>query len=483
MKKFLEIIKNKWLIKGTTTILLVAIIIAVYILLNWGIKKINLEDIDCTEKKLYSLSDETKNRMKDIEKEITIQLLNMNELYKGITEYAQKYTKVNDKIKVEEIDDLSSRVDLMTKYSLQNTDSLIVIKSGDKEKTLTMNDLSTIDYTTYEQIDRTEEAITNAIIEVTLNKKPKIYIFSGSTYYNTQEALAQIVSKLKDESNEVEYLDMLSKGKVPEDCDCLVITTLSKDLTELEKDKISEYIQNGGKIMMLTSQNVLEIDTPNLDSILSQYGISIEYGAIFEQDESRMLQDAPEFVIVDAYASYMEKIDMALKLCLIDAGKINFKEQEELEKLGVEYEQIASTGEKSFVRTNFNINSAKRADSDSEEGSSIVGALVKKKISDDKTSKLIIFSNELFASNLQIPISSQYYQYAVDLRNNEDVILNSISHLTEREDTITIRKTGEIENYTVTEKENNIIKIIIFSIPAIIIIIGIVVWQIRRRKR
>ena len=174
---------------------------------------------------------------------------------------------------------------------------------------------------------------------------------------------------------------------------------------------------------------------------------------------------------------------MALKLCLIDAGKINFKEQEELEKLGVEYEQIASTGEKSFVRTNFNINSAKRADSDSEEGSSIVGALVKKKISDDKTSKLIIFSNELFASNLQIPISSQYYQYAVDLRNNEDVILNSISHLTEREDTITIRKTGEIENYTVTEKENNIIKIIIFSIPAIIIIIGIVVWQIRRRKR
>ena len=33
--KFLDIIKNKWLIKGTTTLLLVAIVIACYLLINW----------------------------------------------------------------------------------------------------------------------------------------------------------------------------------------------------------------------------------------------------------------------------------------------------------------------------------------------------------------------------------------------------------------------------------------------------------------
>ena len=77
MKKFLEIIKNKWLIKGTTTLLLIAIVIGCYILLNWGVEKINLEDLDCTEKKLYSLSDETKDKVSKIDKEITIQLINM----------------------------------------------------------------------------------------------------------------------------------------------------------------------------------------------------------------------------------------------------------------------------------------------------------------------------------------------------------------------------------------------------------------------
>lgn len=481
MKKFLEIIKNKWLIKGTTTLLLVAIVIACYIGLNVLVKKINIEDLDFTEKKLYSLSDETKNKISELDKEITIQLINMKD-YEYIKEYSRKYTAVNNKIKVEEIDDLSSRLDLKTKYELEDTDSLIIVKNGEKEKTLTIDDLYTVDYSTYQQIDTTEEAITNAIVEITLNEKPKIYIFSGKTYYQPEQALASITAKLKEDSNEVEYLDIFSKGEVPEDCKCLIITTLKEDLTELERDKILEYIQRGGKLMLLTSQNILETDTPNFDTILSQYGISIEFGAIFEQDTSKMLQNAPEFVIAETSASFMSNIDMALKMCLVDPGKIQFADEDKLTELGVEYETIATTGEKSFVRTNFDINSYSRTSQDGEEGSSIVGALVTKKISDDISSELIIYSNELCASDMQIPVSNQYYMYAVDLYNNRDVILNSISHLTERTDTITIRKTNEEQNYTVSEKEDTLIKIIIFTLPVIIILVGILVWYIRRRR-
>ena len=84
---------------------------------------------------------------------------------------------------------------------------------------------------------------------------------------------------------------------------------------------------------------------------------------------------------------------------------------------------------------------------------------------------------------MQVAIGSQYYTYAVELYNNKDVILNSISHLTERTDTITIRKTGESEKYTVTDQQDAIIKTIIFVLPVIIIGIGIVVWQVRRRKK
>ena len=76
MKKFLEIIKNKWLIKGTTTLLLVLIVIACYIGLNMLVEKVNVENLDFTEKKLYSLSDETKTKLSDLNQDVTIQLIN-----------------------------------------------------------------------------------------------------------------------------------------------------------------------------------------------------------------------------------------------------------------------------------------------------------------------------------------------------------------------------------------------------------------------
>ena len=84
---------------------------------------------------------------------------------------------------------------------------------------------------------------------------------------------------------------------------------------------------------------------------------------------------------------------------------------------------------------------------------------------------------------MQIPISSQYYSYAIDLYNNKDIILNSISYLTERTDTITIRKTDDTQPYSVTEQQDTIIRIIIFTIPFVIIFIGIIVWYIRKRRR
>ncbi len=482
MKKFLDIIKNKWLIKGTTTVILVSIVIACYIGLNTLVDKINVEDLDLTEKKLYSLSEETKTKVSNLNNEIEIDLINMGS-QTNLKDYAKKYSALNKNIKIEEIDDLTSRLDVKTKYNLSDTDSLMVVKSGNKEKKLTSSDFYTYDYSTYKQIDTTEEAITNAIVSVTLEKEPKIYIYSGKTYYDSTQVLSTIVTKLKDESNQVDYLDILSKGEVPSDCDCLVITTLKSDFTELERDKIIEYISRGGRLMVLTSQNILNVDTPNFDAVLSQYGINIDYGAIFEQDSTKMLQNAPEMVITDVSASFMNDIDMAMKMCLLDPGKITFADEDKLTELGVEYEEIAKTSKKSYVRKDFNLTSYERTSSDSEEGESIVGAKVTKTLSDNVKSEVIIYSNELFATDMQIPVSSQYYMYALDLYNNKDVMLNSISYLTNREDTITIRKTDETESYTVNENENNIIMCIIFITPVVIIIAGIIVWQVRRRRK
>ena len=73
---------------------------------------------------------------------------------------------------------------------------------------------------------------------------------------------------------------------------------------------------------------------------------------------------------------------------------------------------------------------------------------------------------------------------AISFYNNEDMIVNSVNYLTEKENSITIRKKyGDTVKFTVTEKESkNIIKII-YGIPLLIILIGYIVWRIRRNKK
>ena len=85
--------------------------------------------------------------------------------------------------------------------------------------------------------------------------------------------------------------------------------------------------------------------------------------------------------------------------------------------------------------------------------------------------------------DVPIPDNAGYVTYAIKLYNNADMILNAVSYLNEREDSITIRKNGDQVSYTVTEQQNNIIMAIIFIIPVLIIIAGIIVWQVRRRKK
>lgn len=446
------------------------------------VNKINVEDIDFTEKKLYSLSDETKTKLKDLDEDVTIQLINVSD-YNYLINYAKKYTLLNNKIKIDEIDDLSARTDLKTKYNIEDTDTIIVIKKGEKEKVITTSDLYTYDYSTGKQIDLTEEAITNAIVELSITEKSKIYILSGKTYYQPSQSLSSVVEKLNTEANEVEYLDLFTIGYIPDDCKCLVITTLREDLSELERDKIIEYIKKGGKIIVLTSQNMIDTETPNFDNVLAEYGVSIEKGIVFEQETSQMLQNAPNFLVEDVSSSFMSNIKMSLKMCFINAGNINLADSEKQEELGVSYETIAQTSSTAFIRKNLNISSYSRTEQDSDIGTLILGADAIKKISDEISSELIIYSSEISASSSQIPINNQYYMYAVDLHNNKDIVLNSISHLIERTDTITIRKDDDSENYTVTEQQDSIIKTIIFSVPVLIIIIGIIVWIIRKRKK
>ena len=486
--KFIEIIKKKWLINGTKTFLLVVIILAFFIGVSVLMQKLNLTPIDLTEDKLFTLTSESKDKVKDIDKDINIYFVGYSD-DDSTLDLAKQYTKVNDKIKVEAVK-AEDRPDLVQKYGIETSSQGIIVEAGSRYKVLASSDLTTYDATSGSSVNVAEEKLTAAIRSVSVEKLPKVYFLNGYSSFTLTSGMQYLNMYLQNEVNEVETLDILSTGKVPDDCTTLVIATPNKDFDDVATTAITDYINKGGNILWLNAAVAKQQDLPNVNKILALYGVQpFEIGIIRETDSSKMVSNSPDLIMPEIqYADATNKLYNSEGVIFINATKINVVSDDELKNLNTTKTELIRTSENAYFRTNFENNADSAQDGESK-GNFLVGAQFDKTISEanDETntkevkSKLIIYGENYFVSDYQLTQSTQTPMIAY--RQNKDLVLNSIAYLSDREEDITVRKSTGAVTYTATEQENRIILAIITAVPLLIIVAGIIVWANRRRKK
>ena len=116
MKKELkENIKSARILRNLlVTILLMLVIVALCVGLNILIDKLNIPDVDLTQEKLYSLSQESKDKIKSVSKDTKIILYNMDD----VKDFADLYNRENSHITCEVLTDVTTRPDLKTEYGI-----------------------------------------------------------------------------------------------------------------------------------------------------------------------------------------------------------------------------------------------------------------------------------------------------------------------------------------------------------------------------
>lgn len=482
MKKFINIIKKKWLRDTAKTTLLVAILIAIFVGINYGVQKLDLKDIDVTKDKVNSISDQSIEQLKKVDKNVNIYFFGYEEESTGV-KLAKQYKQANDKISYEVIE-RGSRQDLESKYGITEDTTVIIIEVGEKSKILTSDELYTYDYSTYEQIDLTEQKITNSIMILVSDVNPKVYFLTGHNEYSLENHMTILSAYIKNEVNDIETLNLVAKGEIPADCSVLAIMTPDEDFTDMEVTKITEYINKGGKILWFSEPELNGKKYPNIQKILDLYGVTLAEGIVKETDSDKLVSGSTNFVIPNINSSnkITEEISKSGMVILLNPGKIDFADDNKLEELGVEVNNILTSSEKAFFRKDMSIKSTTATDSE-ETGTFTIASQVDKKINEDTTSSMIICASNLFITDYNnVPIGTQNVPM-VYLYNNSDIVLNSIAYLSKREDAITIRKNTNVVTYTATEQQNNIIQAIIFGIPVLIVAIGVVVSRMRKRRK
>ena len=485
MRKFIEIIKKKWIRDSLLTATLVLILIAIFILVNLLFMNLDIAPWDFTEQGLYTLSDESKEQIANVEQNVTMYFFGYDEGSTAVT-LAKQYHDANDKITIQIIN-TSERPDLAAQYNVSTSSQLVAVQATERYKIIDASEMYTYDSSTYQYIDVTEQKLTNAILDVTIAQKPQIYFLTGHGEYgiSSSSAMGTLATYIE---NDVNTLDLLTSD-MPETCDVLIIANPTSDFTNLETEKIQNYINAGGKIVWMQDPYMFnagwtESTTyPNITKILSQFGISFSSGVVCEQGTDHMIAGTPDLIVPEmTYNQIVQDLYTDGMVALLDSGRINTVSDEELEELGVTASPFLQSTETSFYRADINSDISQKLDSD-EDGPFVLAEILTKKIDDDTESTLVAYSNALFATNYTVQISGSIGT-PISIRQNKDIILNTIAYLSDREDTIRIRKdTGLVSFDAITEQENRIVLWIIFAIPVIIIVAGIVVAIVRKRKK
>ena len=476
-KKLIGTISKKHIKNGSYTMVMSVIFIAVVIVINMIVSTIpsKYSEIDISSQKLYSIGDETKKMLKDLEKDVTIyQIAQSGSEDENIANLLKKYEDESKHIKVEQKDPVVNPK-FVSQYTSDDlsANSLIVV-CGDRNKVIDYNNIyeTSIDYQTYSSQTTGfdgEGQITSAIGYVTSENLPVLYTVEGHGEKDMDSSIKEDIEKA---NMDIKSLNLLTEGSVPDDADCLFIDSPSTDFSSDEKDAIIEYLENGGKAIIFSDYTTE--DMPNFDAILENYGVQRTEGVVFEGDNQHYAMQMPYYLVPTINSTDASSETASAGYYVLAPYAQGIKQLDDVRDT-VKIESILTTSDQAYSKTDLNSNTIEKEDGD-VEGPFDLGVSITESLDDDKETQIVYYST----SNL---MDSQTNQMVSG--GNEKLIMESLKWMTDTEESASVSipsKGLEVSYLTITDYDAAFWKICTIAlIPGIFLVIGFVVW-IKRRK-
>lgn len=305
---------------GGYSIAAAAFVIAIAVAANLVVNALptSWTSIDLTGNALYSLSTQTQQLVADLpeEDEVTVYWLVQDGYEDGtIDQLLSRYEDLSDQLKVVKKDPV-----VYPTFAQQYTDSSIynnslIVVCGDRSRYISYYDIYVTDYSSYYSDGSVsssfagESELTSAIDYVTNSELPVVYRLTGHGEADLPSGLSDAIAS---DNLLLEDLSLLSAGEIPQDAAALLIYAPQSDLSESERDLILDYLQQGGRLLLVTDYS--EEERPNLDAVTAYYGLSSVDGIVLEGDASRHMQGYNYYLLPDEVCvlnwDQMQKIEV-----------------------------------------------------------------------------------------------------------------------------------------------------------------------------
>ncbi len=492
---------------GTMATVLTVVFIVVLVLVN--IVATSLFErfpltIDMTSDDSYTISDETEEYIKGVDKKIKVTVLSEESEFTSTSKYIRQSNEIlknivksNKNISLEYID-LLSNPEVKSEYEDSLSEYDIIVESGknherttvvhpqdlvkfssDFEESFQQNMGGTLDsfieyyggmttiqnYPAGVESNCAEQAFTSAILKVTDANPVTVTFLTGR---KELASLSYFQSLLDANGYMVNSINITTQD-IPEETNLIVMGAPSVDYTAGEVEKVSSFMENGGKLEknLLYIESVQQPDTPNIDEFLEEYGIKFRDEFVYDSDGENASNG---YVFMErASDNFMDDIkDDSLRLFTNLYTKPITIDYNNKEMLTCEaYIQTSDTG--------YTMDSENKKLTSGVTVTGAVGSKASYVDNETKYSNLIALGSEFFLDDTVLQMS----QYL-----NRQWILSIVNGVTGKSSGITIEpKTVEGGLFDLTNTQIKVLEwVFIVIIPVIVLAIGIIIW-LRRKNR
>lgn len=472
--------KRKWSVsskaikKGvfSSGLIVISTVLVVAVNLAAGSLPEEMKSVDVTGSKLYSITDETKEMLKQLNEDVTVYVLaSETNTDSTVKEMLARYESNSSHIKVVYKDPVKSPQFASAYTSDQVTGGSLIVVSDKRSKVIDYYDMyeTQLDYSTYSSTVTGydgEGQLTSAIQYVLSDDMPKIYMIAGHDEMTLEASFTELIQKA---NMETETINLFSYDAVPEDAEAVMLLAPMSDYSDEDVAKIKDYLAAGGKAFVLATYT--ETDLPNFYSIAEEYGVSVSNNMICENDNAHYSQ-SPFYLVPDVeYSNETSDIDDNRMIFMPYAVALDFDEEDE----DLTVTKYLTTSEKAVAKGDVNNSTTTDYEEGDIQGPFCLGAKVTKSV-DGVESQLVIFASEyIFTQSADTAVSgtnSILFTNVLDEMVDSDVEAISIP-----------AKSYNLSTITVTQSDFIFISLItIIILPAGMLLAGIVIWIKRRRR-
>lgn len=439
--------------------------------------------IDLTANAAYEIGGETKTVLDSLTDNVSIDVLSTEDSFDGDPYLVQakyileKYPQYSSRVSLRYIDYTSDPSYAASHADLTLAEGDVIVSANDRIKQISLTSMFNYAYTASGSLtvesSRAEEAVTAAILNVLSGEETKIGVLTGNGQQDVPNFTALLVNNNYVLESAVIATDDLSVY------DGLLLMAPQNDLSEDDIRTLEAYLYNNGEYgkTLFYGASVAQAYLPNVETFLTEWGVSVGDGTVFETKEEKTYQYQPYYPIAyhasETYQNMLIDPDAPMLMPLSRPLEVLYQTRD-----GQYTEELLTFSETSGVRPS-DAGEDFTPDDAAKHGPMPAMVLASRKTYTngvlDKRSNIIVSGSVAMLDEICMQNSSLA---------NSAYMVNLFNDLTDKEETVAIApKSLAGKTLGITTAQVTRLGIVLGGVlPMCILLTGVGVWLYRRYK-